>query len=60
MADGVVYLLIFAMYNFMMGEPKNLPPTKMLEVYKQQFENTSFPALKTKYLQPDLSTCLAL
>lgn len=61
MADGVIYLFIFAMCNLMIGEPKNLPPAKILEVFKQQFEKTSFPALKkTKYSQCDLSTHLAL
>lgn len=57
---AVIYLFIFAMCNLMIGEPKNMPPTKMLEVFKQQFEKTSCPALETKYSQPDLSTCLAL
>lgn len=46
MADGVIDLFIFAMCNLMIGEPKNLPPAKILEVFKQQFEKTSFPVLK--------------
>lgn len=32
----------------------------MLEVFKQQFEKTSFPALKPKYSQHDLSAGWAL
>jgi len=62
-ADGVIYLFIFAMWHLMIGEPKNLPPTrmfKMLELFKQQFEKTSLSALKHEYSQPDLSACLAL
>lgn len=58
---GVFLLLIFtsAKCDVAIGEPKNLPPTKMLEVFKQQFEKTSFPALK-KTQTFTTSACLAL
>lgn len=37
------------MCNFMIEESKTLPATKMLEVFKEQFEETSFPKLTKKF-----------